>query len=81
MCPERKRPPALGLGRAASNALGKDRKRYTEFSRSGRDDQDFTEFLTAPERAQVREVWWRLRRAGVHLPAERGIVTLDGGAK
>jgi hypothetical protein len=44
-------------------------------------DQGFTEFLTEPELRDVRAVWWRLRSAGVDLPAERGVVTLNGGAR
>jgi hypothetical protein len=44
-------------------------------------DQGFTEFLSESELQQVRAVWWRLRAAGVDLPAERGVVTLPGGAR
>jgi hypothetical protein len=44
-------------------------------------DQGFTEFLTEPELQQVRAVWWRLRAAGVDLPAERHVIAVNGGAR
>ena len=27
----------------------------------------------------LRHMWWRLRRRGVRLPAERGVIVIDGG--
>ena len=33
-------------------------------------------------RAEVRALWWRMRRQhGVELPAERGIILLQGGRR
>lgn len=29
-------------------------------------------------RAQLRRIWWRLRRRGVRLPAESTIITIPG---
>ena len=28
---------------------------------------------------ELRELWWRLRTSGVPLPAEHGVVVVDGG--
>ena len=28
-------------------------------------------------RAQLRQIWWRLRRQGVRLPAEPGVIVVD----
>jgi hypothetical protein len=44
-------------------------------------DQGFTEFLSEPELRSVRRVWWRLRAAGVDLPAERHVIAVNGGAR
>ncbi len=41
-------------------------------------------FLRMPTEAEVRELramWWRQRRLGHTLPAEAGLIVLDGGAK
>ncbi len=41
-------------------------------------------FLRTPTEAEIRElraIWWRQRRLGHTLPAEAGLVVLDGGAK
>ena len=32
-------------------------------------------------RAEVRALWWRMRRRGVDLPAERGVIVVDGGRR
>ncbi len=29
--------------------------------------------------AQVRALWWRQRRDGNRLPAQRGVILIDGG--
>ncbi len=31
------------------------------------------------ERSLVVSCWWRMRREGVRLPAERGVIVIDGG--
>ncbi len=39
--------------------------------------------LRKPTEAEIRElraIWWRQRRLGHTLPAEAGLVVLDGGA-
>ena len=32
------------------------------------------------ERSLVVACWWAMRREGVRLPAERGVIVIDGGA-
>ncbi len=32
------------------------------------------------ERSLVVACWWRMRREGVRLPADRGVIVIDGGA-
>ncbi len=32
------------------------------------------------ERNLVVACWWAMRRAGVKLPAEKGVIVIDGGA-
>ena len=31
------------------------------------------------ERSLVVACWWRMRREGVHLPAEKGVIVIRGG--
>ncbi len=32
------------------------------------------------ERSLVVACWWRMRREGVRLPTEKGVIVIDGGA-
>ncbi len=32
------------------------------------------------ERSLVVACWWAMRREGVRLPAEKGVIVIDGGA-
>ena len=34
---------------------------------------------TEAEQHELRAMWWRQRRLGNHLPAEHGLIVLDGG--
>ena len=37
--------------------------------------------LPSTDAPAVRATWWCLRRYGVRLPAERGVIQIDGGVR
>jgi hypothetical protein len=80
MLAESRNPGAGGTAAGASGAVQRG-SGHPEATPTRSLDQGFTEFLSEPELRDVRAVWWRLRAAGVDLPAERGVVTLNGGAR
>ena len=37
--------------------------------------------LDRVEQQDLRRIWWRFHRLGIQLPAERGLIVLDGGQR
>ncbi len=46
-------------------------------------DLPFDNFIPRPMRPEERSLvvacWWAMRREGVRLPADRGVIVIDGG--
>jgi hypothetical protein len=62
---------------------GADRKTdqtISSTSASPRQNHDHFE-LPPNERSLTVAVWWRMRREGVKLPAEKGVIVIEGGLR
>jgi hypothetical protein len=73
-----KAPPDEGRGDPKHvQAGGWNTSEYTDF------DYDIQPFVTLGDAAHqaLTALWWRLHRSGLSLPAERGVILINGGIR
>jgi hypothetical protein len=79
-------PPENGKGGAADAAnpgcfgnCDKDSVNRRRPKFNYRDHAECAELVKSSLHTSVRQVWWNQRRHGARLPAQRGVIVLDGG--